>query len=564
MTSSMRSRPLSVQLPAPPTEILRAISAERARRHAERELERVRREADVVRANCGSLIGFVREFWHVLEPRRELVEGWPLEAMCLHLEAVTDGRLTRLLENVPPGFMKSLLVNVFWPAWEWGPCGLSSMRYVAFSYSAGLTERDNGKFRDLILSAKYQALWGDEFALRTVGVTKIENDRTGWKLASSIGGVGTGERGDRVLLDDPHNVKEAESDTVRTATVTWFVEAMSNRLNDLDESAIVVIMQRVHEADVAGEILSSDMGYAHLMIPWDYDPGRHCETAIGWSDPRRRADEPAWPARFSAEAMAKFRARHFMWSSQYQQAPVPRGGGILKADYWREWNTDKVGGRLTTELVVASLDSAYTEKRENDESALTVWAVVRREPTDKPTGVWIDGVLHAIPGETDASIVLIDAWEDWLEFDALLTRVNETCTRRKVDRLLIEPKANGKSIAQEVRRVYAQARWGVVEPPVSGDKVARAHSVQHLFEDGLIYAPCVEDDGYVRFRSWAQLVIDRCASFPKGARKGLVDSTTQALRHLRDIGILLRQDEVQHERRERTKFRQRPAPLYPT
>src|SRR4029077_8866993 len=100
----------------------------------------------------GGLIAFVRHFWHVLEPETPFVDGWPLWAMCEHLEAVTRGDINRLLMNVPPGSMKSLLVNVFWPAWEWGPMTLSHLRYVTFSYSASLTERDNGKFRDLVTS----------------------------------------------------------------------------------------------------------------------------------------------------------------------------------------------------------------------------------------------------------------------------------------------------------------------------------------------------------------------------------------------------------------------------
>src|SRR5882672_8967632 len=108
----------------------------------------------------GGLIAFVRYFWPILEPETPFIDGWPLWAMCEHLEAVTAGKITRLLMNVPPGSMKSLLVNVFWPAWEWGPMGKSHFRYVTFSYSASLTERDNGKFRDLVTNEAYRSLYG--------------------------------------------------------------------------------------------------------------------------------------------------------------------------------------------------------------------------------------------------------------------------------------------------------------------------------------------------------------------------------------------------------------------
>ena len=158
----------------------------------------------------GGLIAFVRYFWSVLEPETPFVDGWPLWAMCEHLEAVTRGEITALLINIPPGCMKSLLINVFWPAWEWGPMGQSHFRYVTFSYSASLTERDNGKFRDLVTSTRYAELYGGGekgVHVRNKTTLKVHNSRTGWKLASSVGGVGTGERGDRIILDDPHNVK---------------------------------------------------------------------------------------------------------------------------------------------------------------------------------------------------------------------------------------------------------------------------------------------------------------------------------------------------------------------
>jgi hypothetical protein len=162
--------------------------------------------------------------------------------------------------------MKSLLVDVFWPAWEWGPMNMPHMRYVAFSYSEGITTRDNNKMVRLVTSQAYRDLWGDRFTMAKLGETKIENDQTGFKLATSVGGRGTGERGDRVILDDPHNVIKVESQMEREKTVRFFRESMSNRLND-DTSAIIIIMQRLHEGDVSGDVLAREADYCHLMIP---------------------------------------------------------------------------------------------------------------------------------------------------------------------------------------------------------------------------------------------------------------------------------------------------------
>jgi hypothetical protein len=221
--------------------------------------ELLRRKNRAKQQAPGGLYEFVKYFWPILEPKTKFVDGWAIRAICAHLEAVTRGDITRLLINVPPGFSKSLICNVFFPAWEWGPMGLTSMRYIAFSYGSHLTERDNGKFRDIIQSKKFQELWGDKFKTTGVGVVKVSNDKTGWKFASSVGGVGTGERADRVLCDDPHNLADGESDVIRVKTVRWFDEAMSNRLNDLQKSAIIVIMQRVNECLLPDSGILSDM-----------------------------------------------------------------------------------------------------------------------------------------------------------------------------------------------------------------------------------------------------------------------------------------------------------------
>lgn len=522
---------------------------------------------EVDRFRCEEhLLPFVRRHWHVLEPQTQLQEGWPLEAICEHLEAVTAGQINRLLINVPPGFMKSLLTNVYWPAWEWGPKYLKHYRYVTFSYAASLTERDNGRFRDVLLSRQFQDLWGKQFKLTKVGETKIQNNQTGWKFASSIGGVGTGERGNRILLDDPHNVKEGESDAVRQETCRWFRESMSNRLNDVSRDAIVVIMQRVHESDVSGEILSAGLGYEHLMIPMEWDQRRYV-TAIGWTDPRDDDDELAWTARFPPKVVDDLKRAlgEYGYASQYQQMPAPRGGGILKRDWWKRWDEMeclKYGVSAdrypSFEYVIASLDTAYTEKQENDFSAFTAW------------GLWKDrrGL---------SKLMMIAAWEERLHLHDLVEKTIASCRQLRVDRLLVEAKAAGHSAAQEIRRLMMDefraktvgpmpsslSRFGVeLINPRGADKVARAYSVAPLFEEGMIWAPGYEDGTW---RDWVDMVITECAVFPKGAHDDLVDSLTQAIRYLRNVGLAERPVERDTRVKERLQFKGRSGqtPLYP-
>lgn len=543
----------------------------------------------------GGLIAFVRYFWSVLEPETPFVDGWPLWAMCQHLEAVSFGEITRLLINVPPGFMKSMLVDVFWPAFEWGPLGKSHYRYVTFSYSASLTERDNDRFRTLIASAQYQALYGPlkttaEYAkggvgLRNKTITKVMNTATGWKLASSVGGVGTGERGDRVIIDDPHNVVEAESEIERANVIRWFRESVSSRFNDLRTGALIIIMQRVHEGDVSGTALSPDFDYCHLMIPWEYDSSRQqaddgnpIETAISWFDPREEDGEVAWAERFSADAMDRTHREvgPYAWAAQYQQSPAPRGGGIFKREWWQLWESEDNKFPLF-DFVVASLDGAFTEKEENDPSALTVWGV-----WTKPgfSGGEVDertGTLWEAQSLSQQKIMLVHAWRKHLQFSAprierkpnetnaayrhrtqpswgLIEWVHDTCLRFKVDRLLIEAKASGISAAQEIQNRFGRQPYGIQLVQVKGDKVARALAVQPTMSQGLVYAPD---------RDWAEMVIDEAEVFPKGRYLDLTDSMTQALKWLRDGGLAQTADEIADSERERVMHRPRQKALYP-
>lgn len=516
----------------------------------------------------GGLIEFVRYFWNVLEPETKLVEGWVLYDICKHLEAITFGRITRLLINVPPGSMKSLMVNCFWPAFEWGPMGMAHLRYVSFSYSSGLTERDNTKFRKLIQSEKYQELWGDKFKVEKEGEIKITNDKTGSKFASSVGGIGTGERGDRVTIDDPHDVHKSESDIVRTATVRWFRETITDRLNSPDESAIIIIMQRVHQGDISGFILAEGWKYTHLMVPMEFEVGREPFNELGWKDPRQEDGDLAWPERFSPEFVAKIEIEKGSWAyaSQYQQRPAPRGGGIIKREHWRPYTPDDCGKFGVPwpkfplmSYTILSLDTAQTEKKQNDPSAGVVIGVCR--------DIW-----------ENRRCILMWAWAERLELYELVKKIEETCKKFRVDRVLIEDKASGHPVAQELRRrarniadslshnpkTLDRADFGVTLVTPEGDKVARGYAVQNLFECGMIYAPAeATGGGDYLFKDWADKVIDECATAPKGEHDDRFDAMTQGIKHLRDLNLITLPDEDALEDLEAKRYRPEPQPLYP-
>lgn len=288
-----------------------------------------------------SLLAFTRLMWPVLEPTRPLSEGRALNAIVEHLEAVTRGQIRKLLINVPPGFTKSMLTCVFWPAWEW--IKVPSTRFVAASYAEPLSIRDNRRFRMLVSSPLYQELWGGKVKLAgdQNEKRKIENTGTGFKIATSVGGVATGERGDRFIVDDPHNVKETESEAKRDAALQWFTEVVPSRINDPGKSAFVVIMQRVHHKDVSGLILSSDMGYEHLCLPMEFekDHPTPSRTSLHFQDWRTEEGELLDPVRFTADYLnTDLKPSLRAWGGTYaeagqlQQRPVPRGGGLFKVD----------------------------------------------------------------------------------------------------------------------------------------------------------------------------------------------------------------------------------------
>lgn len=281
-----------------------------------------------------SFAGFVRAAWHVLEPVSPLKWGWSLDAICDHLEAVTAGEVKRLLINVPPGCMKSLLVGVLWPAWEWGPKGRPGTRYLGTAHKQDLAVRDNLKCRRLIQSEWYQSRWPMKLTGDQNAKTKFENDSTGFREAMAFGSM-TGSRGDRVLLDDPLSVDHANSDAdLKSAEIT-FTEALPTRVNN-DESAIVVIMQRLNEKDTSGIIIKRDLGYTHLCLPMRFEAERRCITSIGFRDPREHDGDLLFPERFP-EATVKGLEKtmgSYAAAGQLQQRPAPREGGMFKRSWF--------------------------------------------------------------------------------------------------------------------------------------------------------------------------------------------------------------------------------------
>lgn len=502
-----------------------------------------------------------RRFDHTLmeDPVVLIEDGGLRECMCISVD--NDHSLT-WSDIAVHNTMKSLLIGVFWPAWEWGPQNMPHMRYVCASHSQDLAVRDGLRMRRLIQSEWYQKRWGDRVQLTGDQNQKIkfENTETGFRQAAAAGSI-TGSRGDRVIIDDPLSVDDAGSDAVRNSTNTWFLEAVPTRLNNPKTSAIIVIMQRLHEEDVSGIILEKQLGYDHIMLPMRYDPSRAAPTALGYEDPREIDGELLFPQRFPVEVVDRDERAMGPYASagQFQQTPEPRGGGIIKREWWQLWEHDVFP---PMDYIIASLDTAYTEKTENDMSALTVWGIFSNDMIAKPTKmVSRNGTLYEAAinegrsyAEQHPKLVLISAWAVRLPLHELVSKVAATCKAMRVDLLLIEAKASGISVSQELRRLYGNEDWGVqMINPGAQDKMARLYSVQHLFAEGMVYAPD---------RAWADQVITQCAQFPRAKHDDIVDTVSQALRHLRTAGLLTRSSEHLQQIEEGSRVKNTLKPLY--
>jgi predicted phage terminase large subunit-like protein len=512
-----------------------------------------------------SLYEFLKAAWPYIDPAKWR-DGWAVDAICEHLQAVVDGQIRRLIINVPPRHCKSDSVAVAFPAWVWAqpvssPTSGPSVPFLYASYNDKLSLRDSVKCRRLIESPWYQLRWGDRFKLASDQNTKhrFTNDKGGERLITSIDAGVTGEGGNIIVCDDPNAANDVASDTELQNVIDWWTTAMPTRANDLSTSAWIIIQQRLAENDLTGHILEheGDDGWVHLCLPGRYEPERSFHTVIGWKDPRAQPGELLWPERFSEEELKRLERRMgpYVFAGQIQQRPEPKGGGIIKRDWWKLWDGKNYP---PMDFVLACLDTAYTEDTMNDPSGMIVWGIFSGDVRAHTTRIVGPHGEPMDPGPTFSEfaprVMCMYAWTEHLELKALVDKVAQTCMRMKVDVLKIEGKASGHSVAQEIRRLYSREKFGVqLFDPKSQDKTARLYSVQHLFAEGIVYGPD---------RPWMDAVITQVGQYPKGRHDEYVDCTSMGLRTLRDMGLLIRQPEREAELEAEKAYKSREEPLY--
>lgn len=432
--------------------------------------------------------------------------------------AVTFGWIQYLLITVPPGMMKSLAVSVFWPAWEWGPKGMSSMRFLASSYSEANVLRDNVKMRRLVESEKFQTLWPEiRFARDQNAKTKFENTKTGGREGRAFASM-TGGRGDRVLIDDPHSVKGGESDVQRADVVTTFREAIPDRLNDPRTSAIVVIMQRLHEDDVAGTIIKLKLPYVHLNLPMEFEAKRRCRTfrddgTLLFEDPRQIEGQLLFPERFpraEVEGLKHVKGA-YAYAGQYQQRPTAREGGLFKRAYF--------AGRIIPRSRVPS--GAYRRCRAWD------FAATKVKPGKSPD--WSAGLLMLRHG-SDFYVENVRRFQETpgVVMDTVILSA-ETDPRGTLIRIPEDPGQAG--VMQVEHYIRELVGYSVKAEKPTGSKEVRATPAATQAEHGHIY---LVNSGPVEegLDDWIEPFIDELCAFPSGSNDDQVDVLADAFNEL--------------------------------
>lgn len=390
-----------------------------------------------------------------------------------------------------------MLTGVIWPAWEWGPKGLPEMRYIGTAHEEGLAIRDSRRCRDLIKSEWYQELWPIELSRDLDGKREFGNTSKGARQARSFTSM-TGVRGDRIILDDPISADAANSAAKLEAARVTFTETLPTRVNS-DKSAIVVIMQRLNELDVSGVIQQMGLPYVHLCIPMRFEKSRRCTTSIGWTDPRTEEGELMFPERFSEEQVQELEATlgSYGTAGQLQQRPAPRGGGVIKTDWFKYWTALPA---LDYRAIFA--DTAMKTGTANDYSVLQLWG---RSTTGQAV------LIDQIRGKWEAPELLQQARSFWLRHQP---------GKSALRGMYVEDKASGTGLIQTLRRESIP----IIAVQRNNDKLTRAHDAAPFIESGNVLLP--ED------APWLSDLLAEVSSFPSGAHDDQLDPMFDAIRNV--------------------------------
>lgn len=434
-----------------------------------------------------SFPAFLRKVFQTVSPGHKYVHGWHIEAICEYLKACEQGEIKNLVINIPPRCMKTISVSVGWSAWLLGQN--PSAQIIGASYSQNLAMKDNTNVRYVLESEWYKECFPDTVLADDQNEKrKFSTTKRGHRIATSVGGTLTGEGGDFLILDDPIKPDEALSETIRVKTNDWIDQVFSSRKNDPKTAVSVLIMQRLHEDDPTGHLL--DKGWEHLCLPAEFT--RDKTISIGEKRWDVEAGDILMPGRLGARELKQISIDlgSYAYAAQYGQNPAPKGGGLIK-EAWLRFAPERP---LAFNYIIHSWDTASKDGVLNDYSSCTVW------------GVKSDGHY------------LLEVTNKRLKFPELKKAVKDKASRDNPDYILIEDKASGQALIQELQ---SETQLPVVAIMPVNDKVTRLSMCSVEFETGNVILP--ED------ALWAEDYVDQLTLFPNAKYDDMVDSTSQYL-----------------------------------
>jgi predicted phage terminase large subunit-like protein len=435
---------------------------------------------------------FTHKVFATLTPARTYIPTWHNDAVAWRLERVRRGESRRLIINMPPRSLKSIMASVAFPAFVLGH--EPSRRIICVSYSGNLAKKHSNDFRAVLESPWYQSVFpGTRIGPYKNSETEIELTDRGFRLATSVGGTLTGRGGDIIVIDDPLKPDDALSETKRAAANQWFTNTLLSRLDDKRTSAIVVVMQRVHMDDLTGFLLSQSEEWDVLSLPAIAETEEVIQLSAR-DFHKREPGEALSPEREPLHILREMKLQigGDAFSAQYQQMPVPPGGAMIKRDWVARYeDLPPPSERL---LTLQSWDTANKGGPENDWSVCTTWILARAKK-------WY----------------LVDVWRGRLDYPALKLTVQTLAQKWKARRVLVEDAGAGTSLVQELRGRVA----GIIAVKPERDKVSRMAVASSKFEARQVLLP--------KRATWLADLEAELFAFPGGRHDDQCDSISQAL-----------------------------------
>lgn len=462
---------------------------------------------------------FLKRAWREIDPA-PFVDGWHIDAIADHLQAVHDGHIKNLIINIPPGLGKSMIASVLWPAWCWAK--KPSLQFMGASYEAQLSTRDAVKCRQLMSTPWYKFFFRSHASPFPVKPWDFEDDQNlktfykntekGHRQAIGVGGKGTGYRGDVLIIDDPISASDAHSKIKREAAIRWKDETMSSRFNNKEKAKEVLIMQRLHEEDLTGHLLRQG-GWEHLRLPARFEVADKCKTrtwagADFYEDRRTQEGELLFPALLSDNVLKimKVQCGSYGFAGQYQQRPAPAEGGIIKREWFnRRWAMP--GTQAPEGLEVRTVPTRY------DAIAMFTDAAFKKTEDNDLVAIGVFGVKGP-----DVYLLQL-AWErmTFSETCARIVDLHGKWASSGLAAIYVEDKANGSAVMDVLKGKIP----GIIPVEPEGGKEARINAIAPFIEAGNLWLPM--------YAHWVEDYITEATSFPKAPHDDAIDMTAYAL-----------------------------------